>query len=297
MDGFKDLHPAVLFLYYLTLIFTTVITLHPVMLILSLCGGIFYYALLAERQEFIKDICFYFFIFVVIALSNPVFSHRGETVIFYVNDNPITKESLMYGISASAMIVSVMFWCKCYGKIMDTDKILYLFGKSVPKLSVIISMAFRFIPAFKRQSQNVTDVQKIMGLKKKYGRLGGSLRIFDSVLGWAMENSVDTADAMACRGFGHDRRTSYSIFCAGMCDYISGGFIFIYFIIFVYGMVKGIYGYSYYPVTDTVRIDMGNLAFYFIHGIAVFIPFGYTLFRNIMVSIKFRRQKEQEEWT
>lgn len=297
MDGFKDLHPAVLFLYYLTLIFTTVITLHPVMLLLSLCGGVFYYALLAEKQAFIKDIIFYFIIFVIIALSNPVFSHNGETVIFYINDNAITKESLIYGISASAMIVSVMFWCKCYGKIMDTDKILYLFGKSVPKLSVIISMAVRFIPAFKRQSENVTDVQRIMGLEKKYGKIGGSLRIFDSVLGWAMENSVDTADAMACRGFGHGRRTSYSIFGVGMCDYISGGFIFIYFIIFVYGMVSGIYEYSYYPVTDVIRMGTENIIFYIIHCIAVFIPFGYTLFRNVMISIKFRRQKEQEEWT
>lgn len=82
------------------------------------------------------------------SLANPLFIHNGETVLFFMNDNPITLEAIIYGGVSSLMIVGVLLWCRCYGAILTTDKFLYLFGRLIPKLGLILSMAFRFIPLF-----------------------------------------------------------------------------------------------------------------------------------------------------
>lgn len=277
MTGFKDIHPAILFLYYIIVIFTTVITLNPVMVSLSLTGAVLYYGILSERKDYIKSIIFYLLILTVIALTNPMFSHNGETVLLYINDNPITSESIIYGVFAGIMIVGVMFWCKCYEKVMTTDKFLYLFGRAMPKLSITISMAIRFIPAFKRQAENVSDVQKIMGMEKKHGKIWGTLRVYESVLGWAMENSVDTADAISARGFGLKKRTSYSIFRFGVWDILMAVYLFSYMVLFIIGIINGIYDFKYYPITDSPDINAINILFYIIHGISVFIPFIFSL--------------------
>ena len=49
-------------------------------------------------------------VFVITLLINPVISHNGVTVLFFVNDNPVTAEALVYGSAVGAMIVSVMYW-------------------------------------------------------------------------------------------------------------------------------------------------------------------------------------------
>ncbi|MBD5137326.1 MAG: energy-coupling factor transporter transmembrane protein EcfT [Lachnospiraceae bacterium] len=281
MTGFKDFHPAILFFYYILVIFTTVITLNPVMVSLSLTGAVIYYGILSDRKDYIKSIIFYLLILMVISLTNPIFSHNGETVLIYINDNPITLESVIYGVFAGIMIVGIIFWCKCYEKVMTTDKFLYLFGRVIPKISITISMAIRFIPVFKRQAENVSDVQKIMGMEKKYGKIRGRLRVYESVLGWAMENSVETADAMSARGFGLKKRTSYSIFRFGVWDVILAAFLFLYMVLFIIGMINGIYDFRYYPTADRPNINSIDIIFYLLHGVLVSIPFIFSIICSI----------------
>lgn len=283
MAGFKDLHPAILFLYYVVVIFTTIITLNPVMLTLSLIGAVLYYGLLSSRKECLKSIFFYLVVLAIIALTNPMFSHNGETVLIYINDNPITLESIIYGIFAGVMIVGVMFWCKCYERVMSTDKFLYLFGKAAPKISITISMSVRFIPDFKRQAENVSDVQKIMGIEERHGKISGRLRVYESVLGRAMENSVDTADAMAARGFGIKRRTNYSIFRFTPADAIMSIYLFLYIVVFMAGIINKVYDFSYYPITDSLGINRVKLLFYSMHGVLIIIPYLYTLIQNYII--------------
>mgnify|MGYP000196489812 CR=1 FL=1 len=66
----------------------------------------------------------------MLAVMNPIFIHSGETILFFMNDNPVTLEALIYGTVSAGMLVGVLLWCKCYTTILTTDKFLYLFGKS-----------------------------------------------------------------------------------------------------------------------------------------------------------------------
>ncbi|MEI3176077.1 MAG: hypothetical protein V8S96_06110 [Lachnospiraceae bacterium] len=43
-------------------------------------------------------------------------------------------------------------------------------------------------------------------------KVRGGVRVFDSLVSWSMENSIDTADAMKARGYGLPGRTNFSLF-------------------------------------------------------------------------------------
>ena len=250
MKGYESYHPALLFLGYgLALVFS-MISLHPFVIAASLTGSFLLFLAMFGWKKFFSELLFCLGIFVLLSLANPLFVHDGETLLFFLNDNPVTLESMIYGGMSSLMIISVLLWCKCYGSILTTDKFLYLFGKTIPKLGLILSMTFRFIPLFKLQIRKISQTQKTMGLYPSDGitdKMRSGMRVFDSLVAWSMENSIDTADAMKARGYGHPGRTSFSLFRFrtrdGILLAVFGGLAAAIFTCFS----AGGYSFFYYP--------------------------------------------------
>src|SRR5699024_11929166 len=95
--------------------------------------------------------------------------------------------------------------------LMTSDKFIYLFGKAIPKLSLVISMALRFIPLFKTQIKKISQTQKTLGIytsKSMVDRVLSGIRTFNSLLTWSFENSITQADSMKSRGYGLKGRRS-----------------------------------------------------------------------------------------
>jgi energy-coupling factor transport system permease protein len=97
---------------------------------------------------------------------------------------------------------------------MTSDKFLYLFGKLIPALSLIISMALRFIPRYKAQIKRITNAQRGIGKDVSSGklidRIKSALSVLSVMITWALENAIETADSMKSRGYGLKGRTAYS---------------------------------------------------------------------------------------
>ena len=146
MNGFGSYHPAILFLYYVLALAFSMVSLHPVLVAAALTGSFFFYAMQKGVVKMLMDLWFFACLFLIMAVVNPIFVHNGETILFFMNGNPVTMEAVIYGGMAALAIVGVLMWCRCYTSILTTDKFLYLFGKLIPKLGLILSMAFRFIP-------------------------------------------------------------------------------------------------------------------------------------------------------
>ena len=66
--------------------------------------------MLKPLRELARNLAYYFFLFLLLAVVNPLFVHNGETILFFMNDNPITLEAFFYG-----MIVAVMIIASCSG--------------------------------------------------------------------------------------------------------------------------------------------------------------------------------------
>ncbi len=114
------------------------------------------------------------------------------------------------------MLVSVLNWFSCYQVVMTSDKFIYLFGKAIPAMSLILSMVLRFVPKFKNQIVKISNAQKCIGrdvtngnmlMKAKHG-----MKILSIMTTWALENSVETADSMKSRGYGLRGRNNFSIY-------------------------------------------------------------------------------------
>ena len=148
---------------------------------------------------------------------NPMFSHAGVTILFYLdNGNPITLESIVYGVAVGGMLITVIIWFSCYNAVMTSDKFIYLFGRIIPALSLILSMVLRFVPRFKAQIKKISSAQKCIGRDVSSGnilmRVRNGLTILSILITWALENAIETADSMKSRGYGLKGRTAFSIY-------------------------------------------------------------------------------------
>lgn len=217
MNEFKTYHPIVNFVYFLFVIGFSCVFMHPVCLVISLLCAFTYSVMLKGKKTVKTNLIYIIPTLLFAALINPAFNHEGITVIEYLpSGNPLTLESVAYGLAAAIMIVSVICWFSCYNEVMTSDKFIYLFGRIIPSLSLIISMTLRFVPRFSAQLKTVANAQRCMGRDVSNGsivqRAKHGLTILSVMTTWALENAIETADSMKSRGYGHPGRTAFSIF-------------------------------------------------------------------------------------
>ena len=276
MKAFGNYHPMVLFIYFLSVLLISMFVTNPVLQILALLGGILFCAMLQRKGEFLGNIGFFVPLFLMVAVTNPIFSHNGVTPLFFLNGNPVTLEALLYGISIAVMVVGVMLWCKCYSEIMTSDKFLYLFGKAIPKLSLILSMTLRFIPMFKRQMHRVNRAQKAMGLYSSdsfFDKIKSAMRVLMSMISWSLENSIETSASMKARGYGVARRTNFSLFRFYMGDGILLSVSILLLGITLLGVAAGETTFYFYPQISDLNFSSFAVCVYAAFGTLSFLPF------------------------
>ena len=211
---FAGYHPVINFLYFGYVILVPILFMHPVFLVFSFISALSYSIYLGRKRAVKFGLCFVLPLMVIAALFNPAFNHRGETILFYFHYNPITLEAIIYGACAALMIGGVILWFTCYNAIMTSDKFIYLFGKIIPSMSMVISMALRFIPRYRAQIKLIIAARRGIGFDVSSGRwfsrVKSGTEILSVMVTWALENGIETGDSMLARGYGLPGRTAYS---------------------------------------------------------------------------------------
>lgn len=218
MNAFKDYHPLVNFIYFVLVTGFSMFMMHPVFLAISLVSALGYLFILSGRQKAVKSILLMIPLMLVAAIVNPAFNHKGVTVICNLwTGNPLTAESLIFGAAAALLLASVVILFSCFNAVMTSDKFIYLFGKIIPVLSLVISMTLRFVPNFLAKLREIINAQRCIGRDISKGsiikRYKQAVKIFSILVTWSLENAVETADSMKSRGYGLPGRSVYSIYC------------------------------------------------------------------------------------
>lgn len=276
MNAFSSYHPVVLLLYFAAVLLVAMFTQNPVLLCLALLGGVSFCTLLERPRDFLHNIAFYFPLFLMIAVTNPLFSHNGVTPLFFLNGNPVTLEAILYGLDIAVMLVAVMYWFKCYNHIMTSEKILFLFGRVIPKLSLLLSTALRFVPLFKAQIKKIHQAQKAMGLytgSSYVDKLRSAVRVFSAMLTWSLENAIDTGDSMKARGYGLKGRSHFALFRFTARDGLLLGGALLLMVLVLLGLVMKAAAFSFYPRLTPIRTTPLALAAYAAFGLLTFLPF------------------------
>ena len=128
MGSIERFDPTVISVYFLAVTVISMFCFDPIILLLSVVGGVGCYLLNVKKNGGRFHI-YSLLIFSAVVIANPIFSHKGATVLFFVNDTPITAESLAYGFAMGVAVLSTLYWFRTYTYIMSSDKLLYVFGK------------------------------------------------------------------------------------------------------------------------------------------------------------------------
>lgn len=284
MNRFYQFNPYSTLIYFVSITAATMFCFNPIILIESLIGIVLFTIYLKSKKEVISDIGFFIPLFILISITNPLFSHRGVTPLFFMNGNPVTLEAIFYGIAIGFMIVAVVLWFSGFTKIMTSDKFIYIFGRVIPKIALVITMSMRFIPRFKKQMKQVEMSQKTLGLfssSSYFDRIRSKLKVFMSVLGWSIENSIETADSMRARGYGLRNRTSFSTFRISSGDTL---FLSLTLILTFVVIVAGIFGkltFQFYPQITGIQQSMLSKLAYAAYGLLAILPFIIETMENI----------------
>lgn len=252
MNVFLSYHPAVNFVFFAFVLLFSMFLLHPVCLGITLVCSIVYAIVLNGRRAARFQLTVLLPLLIAAAVMNPAFNHEGITILGYLpSGNPLTLESIAYGLAAAVMLAAVLCWFTCYNAVMTSDKFIYLFGAVIPSLSLILSMALRFVPRFGQQAKIIASAQKCVGRDVSNGSLWQRARrgmtILSGLVSWALENAIDTADSMKSRGYGLPGRTAYSNFTFDRRDGLVLGCIVFLGGYVLAGSLLGGLAFRYFP--------------------------------------------------
>lgn len=214
--GFESCHPAVNFLFFAAVIYGSVAFQHPVFLAIScLCAFAFSMKRNGKRAV-IFNLCLLPLV-VCFALYYSSYHHFGVTVLKqnFIGNN-LTVESFVYGMVTGLRAAAVCMWLSCLFRVVSSDKVLYLFGRVSPRLSLFLTILLRFIPRIGRETRKINLAQKGIGRGSNQGnvfrRLVNCLRIFSMLITWMISALALESDSMRSRGSLLRGRTAFSIY-------------------------------------------------------------------------------------
>lgn len=275
MQAFTKIHPAVTMVYFFAILLLSMFVNNPVFNIISLLGAFLFSVITTGVQKNLNDIKFYIPLLFLVAVTNPLFSHNGNTELLKILNFTITYEALIYGVVFGIILITVIIWCKNYNLVMTSDKFVYLFGKAIPKLSLVITMALRFVPMLRRQLHSINRTQKALGLyssDKYFDKIRNSCNVLLILVGWSLENAVEIARTMKSRGYGIKGHTNYSIYTFHKKDLVT--LICMVFLIAVttVGIYMGYTSFEYYPHLSKLSFNTGEIITYLSFTILAFLP-------------------------
>ena len=269
-DSFYNYHPTVNLLYFTLVITFSMLLTHPVAQSIALVCAVTYAVSVEGKKSVMFLLKFCLPMVLLTAFINPAFSHEGVTILYYFSSgNPLTLESILYGIGAGIMLVTVLLWFSAFSRVMTSDKFIYLFGRVIPALSLVLSMSLRFVPKFKKQTEVVVEAQRCIGRDISTGSLWQRFKtavvIFSIMITWALENAIETADSMKSRGYGLKGRTAFSIY--RMDDRDKYALIWLGFcgLFLTAGVMLSAFGFRYFPSIRYAALDMTTIPFYTVY--------------------------------
>ncbi|MBU5487070.1 energy-coupling factor transporter transmembrane protein EcfT [Clostridium sp. MSJ-8] len=250
-DSFSKMHPIINLIFFSMIIIFTGLFNKPIYMAISFISS-FIFSVYLNRKGAIKyNLIFVIPLMIILSVLYPIWNHQGVTILVYVDYNPITLESIYYGISLGVRTASILMWITCYFNIMTSDKFMYIFGAISPKISLYFSILLRLCPRIKERFKEISTGQASIGRNYTQGNLFkmfiNLIRIVSMTITWILENIIDVAASMKARGYGLKGRTSFSLYKFSKRDKTMLIIDIILIVVITLGSVFGYNSIRYYP--------------------------------------------------
>ncbi len=279
--GFEKSHPTVNFIYFAVVIAGTILFQHPVFLAISFLCAVAY----SIKRNGHKAIVFNTVLLPLIAVFALYYSsyhHFGVTVLRQnMIGNNMTLESLVYGLVLGIVVAGVLIWFSCVYSVFTTDKVVYLFGKVSPRLSLFLAILLRMIPRIKKEAKKINTAQRGIGKGVNQGdlwqRIGNGIRIFSMLVTWTIDSLTIASESMRSRGSSLRGRKAFSIYRFDNRDraYVLGMFACLTLTLMAVMLQQT--DMIYDPKIIMAAVTSMSYVFYFGYAVFCLMPFGLEL--------------------
>lgn len=214
--GFEACHPAVNFIFFAAVLYGSATFRHPVFLAIAYLCAFAYSVKRRGKRAVIFNLCLLPLI-LAFALYYSSYHHFGVTVLKknFIGNN-MTLESFVYGLVIGLRSATLCMWLEAMFRVVSSDKVVYLFGKVSPLLSLFLTILLRLIPRIGQEARRINLAQKGIGRGSNQGnifqRLVNCLRIFSMLITWMISALALESDSMRSRGSLLRGRTAFSIY-------------------------------------------------------------------------------------
>ena len=279
--GFEKSHPAVNFIYFAAVIAGTILFQHRVFLAISFFSAVAY-SIKRNHWKSVGFNCILLPLVAAFAFYYSSYTHFGVTVLQQnMIGNNITLESLVYGFVLGIIVASVLIWFSCVFSIFTTDKVVYLFGKASPKLSLFLAILLRMIPRIKKEAKKINTAQQGIGKGANQGnlwqRVGNCIRIFSMLITWTIDSLTIASESMRSRGSSLKGRTAFSIYRFDNRDRAVVIGMFTCLTAVLMAMILKQTDILYDPRIIFPTVTVGSYLFYAAYAVFCLMPLGLEL--------------------
>lgn len=213
---FDSYHPMINFIYFTAALVGAVCFDHPAFLAVSYVCAFLYSVKLNGKRSLIFNVCLMPLIPVYAGIYS-YYNHYGVTNL-HVNfiGNQITLEAVAFGLVIGVKIVTVLMILSCVFAVISSDKVIYLFGRISPKLSLFLSILLRSVPRIRARARRIGISRRGIGKGCAQGNVFERIRhvcaLFSILITWTLEDFFESAASMKCRGYSLRGRTAFSIY-------------------------------------------------------------------------------------
>lgn len=279
--GFEQCHPAIQFSYFAIVMFGILSFRHPVFLCISFFGVFAYSVKKNGRRAVLFNLALLPLI-LIFALYYSSYTHFGVTVWKqnFIGNN-MTLESFVYGIVRGGSYASLVIWFSCVYAVFSSDKVVYLFGKLSPRLSLFLAILLRMVPRVKGEIKKINLAQsgigKGIGQGNPLERMRNGLRVFSMTVTWTIDSLTTASESMQSRGSILRGRTAFSIYRFDHRDRAYAIGMFTCMTITFMGRMLGQTEMVYQPRIVMVPVTAMSFFFYAGYGIFCFMPLGLEI--------------------
>lgn len=280
--GFSACHPAINLIYFVCVLAATLYVPHPIYLSVgALCAAI--YCIKLNR---LRGAVFSLILIPAVALFAAWYSgytHFGVTALGYnFIGNPMTLESMVYGLILGGSVAVTCIWLACVHAIFTADKVVYLFGRVSPRLSLFLAIMLRMVPRTKAQAKKLNLARQGIGRGVNQGNLFrrfiNAICIFSMLVTWFIEAMTTLSESMQNRGSTLRGRTAFSIYRFDNRDRAFVIWIFAAMTLLLMGLLLQ-QGYAVYdPILRLNPITPMSWVFYGEYAVLCLTPFGLDVF-------------------
>lgn len=279
---FDSYHPALNFMFFAAVITMAICFNQPVFLALSYLTSFTY----SVKLNGVKAAIFNLVLIPLILLYTWIYSgynHFGITnlAVNFIG-NRITLESVTVGLVIGITIAVVLMWLSCVHAVISSDKVVYLFGRISPKLSLFLSILLRMVPRIKEKAKKIHTAQKCIGKGIGQGnpfrRACNLFRIISIVIAWTMENFIETSESMRSRGYTLKKRTAFSIYRFDYRDRTMVISMFLFITVILMGILFDQTRILYNPEIIMNKVTPLSAAFYLAYASFCLMPMALQIF-------------------